>query len=606
MGKKNTLNIYDICTDIIYKEKAAGEPGENLRKIFKKSVDNVLLKTFILKSCRHPEITSENADIYKNMIRSAMQATYADWANNDWINKTFKPIADLLDKIENPVWQEREKVEYVSRMPDKDSIEKVIQTCIKDIYKAYNSDKKDPWIPVAAQVVLSGDDYMNGENFLNVLRGLGAFEYKNITMMFYFLRCFLMVNPGKRKIIRKPYKGICEPMRQPVAWIWNRTAYYDVIFFEQLLTRINKNEVSREEFNKTVDIMENLMKFVILKSQEWLVSPNEKIKHPSITCLPKDANGNPLCHMTKSAWQKKADLGFSDYVPDTDTTFLSLSMARKWIDFTKKHKVIADKELLSECEKFLEHPWVQIINEYQVGSGYTSNPATIQITKPLDYFGAVPIWFDKPFTKPDGRVIRETLGNEICPGHNMDILESLLANRKQWKSLEGKNLETTQRFLEFHYRAFTGGNYKIESALKYYLPEIYVYYTGRVYDMYLSLSDAERKVFDPESKFEKIRDIAIEYCKNDILGKTVNAFDASLAVAALVLLRYEPKNDGVIATGIQVMLDSAGEGRKGHPFKAYEWNKMRHPSRILVGSDVSTSVFVMNALAEAKHYLYGK
>mgnify|MGYP000976679732 FL=1 len=111
MGKKNTLNIYDICTDIIYKEKAAGEPGENLRKIFKKSVDNVLLKTFILKSCRHPEITSENADIYKNMIRSAMQATYADWANNDWINKTFKPIADLLDKIENPVWQEREKVE---------------------------------------------------------------------------------------------------------------------------------------------------------------------------------------------------------------------------------------------------------------------------------------------------------------------------------------------------------------------------------------------------------------------------------------------------------------------------------------------------------------
>lgn len=599
-------NIFDICDKIILKGNPTGEPGKNLKLLYKKSVNNPLLKNFILKQCRHPEINEKNIEIYQNMINAAFNAAYDDWKNDDWINKTFKPIADLLDKIKNPKWQIREKIKLEKENPLEIEIDKVINITLKDIFRTWDKDKKDPWFPVAAKPVLSGDDYMDGENFLNVLRGLGSFEYKNITMMFYFLRCFLMTNPKKLKLIRKPYKGICEPMRQRVSFIWHRTAYYDVIFFEQLLTRVTKNNVSRDEFNKIVNILESLIRYIVVTSQEWLTTPNNKIKHPSITCLPKDENGTPLCHMKKSDWQKKADLGFSDYVPDTDTTFLGLSMSKKWIDFVKKHKIIADENLIKECEKFINHPWVEIINEYQVGSGYSSNPATIQITKPLDYFGAVPIWFDKPFTKEDGRVVRETLGNEICPGHNMDILESIIVNRKQWKSFEGKNLETTKRFIEFHYRAFKSGNFKNESSLKYYLPEIYTYYSGRLYDVFFTLSDDEKKKLDPENKIEEIRKIAIDYCKNVILGKTCNAFDASLGVAALVLLKYETKNDGVIAKGIKEMLTSAGEGKKGHPYKPYEWNKMRHPTRILVGSDVSTSFFVMNALAEAKHYLYGK
>ncbi|MGZ8225252.1 MAG: hypothetical protein ACXW0Q_15060 [Methylovulum sp.] len=85
----------------------------------------------------------------------------------------------------------------------------------------------------------------------------------------------------------------------------------------------------------------------------------------------------------------------------------------------------------------------------------------------------------------------------------------------------------------------------------------------------------------------------------------MNAFDAALAVSALTLLRYEPKNDGVIATGLQTLSSALGEGKKGHPFLAYEWNHMRHPCRLIIGSDVATSLFVLNAVANARFYLYG-
>ncbi len=101
-----------------------------------------------------------------------------------------------------------------------------------------------------------------------------------------------------------------------------------------------------------------------------------------------------------------------------------------------------------------------------------------------------------------------------------------------------------------------------------------------------------------------MRQIAVQHCKDELLGYSVNAFDAALAVSALVALGYEPKYGGVIGTGLKVMHDSMGEGRCGHPYKAYEWNRMSHPTRILVGSEVSTSLFVLRACSEAMGYLY--
>jgi hypothetical protein len=597
-------NIYDICDRPVLEGDCHTEPGRNLRQVYRKLIGHPVLKYLILKGCQHPDIALTEISGYQKMMHKAMQASSDNWQDAQWIETTFRPLAQLLDKIENPRWQQREKTERVDGELTRTDMQKMIDNCLHDILRVWDKDKNDSWFPVAAQVELSGDDHMDGKSFVNVLQGVGSFEYKNITVLFALIRCFLMTNPSRLKLIRKPYRGVCEPMSTSFAWIWHRIAFSDMNFFEHLIVFLDSETSRRQHYHRIVPILENLLRYCVCTSREWLETPNNRIQHPAITCLPKDAEGRQLCRLSKETWQKKRDLGFGDYVPDTDTTFLTLSMARKWLDFVRKEKLSVDKVLLEECESMLAYPWVEIISEYQVGGKYNSNPPTIQITKPLDYEGAVPIWFDKAFKSPDGRIIREMLGNEICPGHNMDILDAILLNRKQWRALESENLAFLHRLLDFHHRAFVSGNFRHETALMYYLPEIYTYYLGRMYQTYSTLSESEKRILDPEEKIEEMRRIAQQYCKDELIGYSLNAFDAALAVSALVQLEYEPRHDGVIAAGLKVISETAGEGRGGHPFRAYEWNRMRHPTRILVGSEVSTSLFVLRACSEALRYLY--
>ena len=147
-------NIYDICDEVILKEKSRCEIGENLKRLYKTSVCNILLKTFILKGARHAEISLEKVDLYREMFRKAMGATYDDYKNKEWIKTTFKPIADLLDKVKNPVWQLREKIEVEKVNPSKEKIYHIIDETLKDVLGVWKKEMPDPFIPVAAQVPL--------------------------------------------------------------------------------------------------------------------------------------------------------------------------------------------------------------------------------------------------------------------------------------------------------------------------------------------------------------------------------------------------------------------------------------------------------------------
>src|SRR5690606_14865589 len=98
-----------------------------------------------------------------------------------WIQATFGCLARLLDSIENPRWQQREKAERTDGELTQADLQNIIDNCLQDILRVWDKDKNDPWFPVAAQVQLSGDDHMDGRNLINILQGLGSFEYKNIT-----------------------------------------------------------------------------------------------------------------------------------------------------------------------------------------------------------------------------------------------------------------------------------------------------------------------------------------------------------------------------------------------------------------------------------------
>ena len=55
-----------------------------------------------------------------------------------------------------------------------------------------------------------------------------------------------------------------------------------------------------------------------------------------------------------------------------------------------------------------------------------------------------------------------------------------------------------------------------------------------------------------------------------------------------------------IAPALRCIIAARGEGGRKGPFKAYEWNKMKTPTRILVGGPEVTSAFVLMGLALAR------
>ncbi len=597
-------SLSSLFDALVRKTHPITEPGTNLKLLYNTVIRHPALRFGVLSWCRIPMTSADEIAKLRSMMEWFLCASSEDHENEASIRQAAEPLASLLDHIEPPALRRRPPVRQNTNAISEAGLNDVLECVTQDIERTWNANPDDPHIPVAAQIVLPGDEFVNGRVFLDILAGLGSFEYRNITLLFGLIRVAVAANSWMRNLLQPAFKGMSEPLRQKIGWIWHRTAFYDDIFFEHLYNRVTHSQLDPTQKARFEAMMENMVGFIVKTSAEMLRAPASGLPHPALTCLPKDEQGNPLCNLSEADWKKKRDLGFGDYVSDMDTTYLGLVMARKWIDYVSTTQIDANAEIVQACEAILEYPWVDIFAEYQIGGPHGKNPPTIDMTRPLDLDGAVCLWFDKPFVKADGRSVREALGNEVCPGHNMDILDAFLVNRDRWHSLEGNHLETVHRLLDFHYRAFVSGNFRNEQSVRFYLPLIYVVYLGRLYDTYLKLSESERSVFDPETKVNTMRKIALTYLCDDIAMHTQNAFDAALSVTALAQLRHDKNNPAPVLQGLHVLQDALGEGPGRHPYKAYEWTMVRHPTRIIVGSETTTSFFVMNAIGEAKHYLF--
>jgi hypothetical protein len=87
------------------------------------------------------------------------------------------------------------------------------------------------------------------------------------------------------------------------------------------------------------------------------------------------------------------------------------------------------------------------------------------------------------------------------------------------------------------------------------------------------------------------------YVQDDLITAEMNVFDAALALIALGHLGADAES---FAPALRCIVSGLGEGGRHGPFKAYEWNKMKTPTRILVGGPEVTSAFVLMALAVAR------
>jgi hypothetical protein len=94
-----------------------------------------------------------------------------------------------------------------------------------------------------------------------------------------------------------------------------------------------------------------------------------------------------------------------------------------------------------------------------------------------------------------------------------------------------------------------------------------------------------------------MRGQVLAYVQDELTPSEMNVFDAALALIALGHLGAETAS---FAPALQCIVSHLGEGGRHGPYKAYEWNKMKTPTRILVGGPEVTSAFVLMGLALAR------
>jgi hypothetical protein len=430
------------------------------------------------------------------------------------------------------------------------------------------SYRNNGFIPAYAAFNLIGDPDMRGREFLMALTGLDARGYKNSTLLFNLARIFIARSPA-RELINPPWKGIAEPMWQPMQ-IRHRSAYYDAFYIEALLGFIESGLASAEETVAARRAISAMAGFCLGASREQV----------------RGVDGNPFDVVTAIAPHPhprfsrffagiKEKLGFGLYVPDCDTTACAFSAATQ----------------AGADDKILDQPLPDFYRGYQVKAGANAPKVTVPINDHIDYDGGIVTWIDnihgdRPY------------GNDLDPTLNLDVLEVSFRNLIRWKILETpERLELLRGIVKFQRNLAANGAFANPRSHIYYLPELYCAYFGRCYAAFIALPPEARAAIDPDGAFELIRERVLAYVRDDLITHEMNPFDAALALIALAHLGAEVST---FAAPLDCIVRHLGEGGRHGPFKAYEWNKMKTPTRILVGGPEATSAFVLMGLSLAR------
>jgi hypothetical protein len=552
---KDGPSLYDVCDPLLLKY-SGGDP--HLGKFYRTALGNPALRPLL----RRTGLTELRDPAKLQRLREALGQA-RDHAEPDWA-AIGAPVADLLDTVE--LTHPRPPAEAApAHAPELAPIERAIRSCAAHLLKSFRSNG---FIPTYAAFNLIGDADLRGREMLMALTGLNSRGYKNSTLLFNLARVFIARSPA-RALINPPWRGIAEPMWQPMQ-IRHRSAYYDAFFTEALLSFAETGLASPDEATQSRRAISDMVDFCLTTSAEDVRSHDGSTVRV-ITALA------PLPHprFSKFFAQIKQDLGFGIYVPDCDTTACAFSAASQ----------------AGSTHPILDQPLLDFYAGYQVSEGANEPKVTVPLNDNIDYEGGVVTWIDN-------LVGERPFGNDLDPTLNLDILEVSFRNVARWKILETPaRLATVHRIIGFQKRLVLSGAFTNPRSHIYYLPELYCAYFGRCYAALIALPPAAQKAIDPDGAFELIRAKVLAYVQGELIAHEMNAFDAALALIALGHLGAAPAS---FAPALHCIVASLGEGGRHGPFKAYEWNKMKTPTRILVGGPEVTSAFVLMGLALAR------
>jgi hypothetical protein len=553
-ARKDGPSLYDVCDPLLLNQ--GGDP--HLAKFYRTALGNPALRP-LLRRTGLAELRDERClqRLREALIRARDDET-PDWA------AMGAPVADLLDTIDlqHP---KPAPAPAPERAPDLAKIEGVIRDCGAHLLRSFGNNG---FIPTYAAFNLIGDADIGGRELSMALTGLNSRGYKNSTLLFNLARIFIARSPV-RALINPPWTGIAEPMWEPMQ-IRHRSAYYDAFFTEALLSFVETGLASADQTGASRRAIAEMVDFCLSTSREDVRAQDGKT-FSVITALA------PLPHPRFSAFfaQIKQDLGFGVYVPDCDTTACAFSAATQ----------------AGSDDPILNQPLLDFYAGYQVGGGANEPLVTVPLNDNIDYEGGVVTWIDnlageRPF------------GNDLDPTLNLDILEVSFRNLSRWKVIETPSrLDTVHRIIGFQKRLASTGAFTNPRSHIYYLPELYCAYFGRCYQAFIALPLAAQHAIDPDGAFDFIRAKVLAYVQTELIAGEMNVFDAALALIALGHLGADAAS---FTPALHCILTHLGEGGRRGPFRAYEWNKMKTPTRILVGGPEVTSAFVLMGLALAR------
>jgi hypothetical protein len=556
-ARKDGPSLYDVCDPLLL-NGAGGDA--HLAKFYRTALGNPALRPLL----RRTGLVELNDTSRLHGLREALVRARDDEAP-DWA-AIGQPVAELLDTIELHHPQPK-PVSALERVPAPGlaEIERVIRSCGAHLLRTF---KKSGFIPAYAAFNLIGDPDLGGREFLMALTGLNARGYKNSTLLFNLARIFIARSPA-RSLINPPWAGIAEPMWQPMQ-IRHRSAYYDAFFTEALLSFVETGLASADQAGAARHAIAEMVDFCLAASREEVRAPDGRAFNVVTAIAP-----SPHPRFSRFFTEIKQDLGFGIYVPDCDTTACAFSAATQ----------------AGSDDPMLDQPLLDFYAAHQVSLGINEPKVTVPINDTIDYDGGVVTWIDsfageRPF------------GNDLDPTLNLDILEVSFRNLARWKIIETpQRLDTVRGIVNFQKRLAASGAFADPRSHIYYLPELYCAYFGRCYTAFMALPLAARQAIDPDGAFALIREKVLAYVQDELIAAEMNPFDAALALIALGHLGADV---ATFTPALHCILRHLGEGGRHGPFKAYEWNKMKTPTRILVGGPEVTSAFVLMGLSLAR------
>jgi hypothetical protein len=556
-NQRSGPSLFEVCDPLL---KGSGGGDAHLRRFYKTAVANPALR-LLLRRAGLPQLLEEGRlRAVQDAIRTARDAAAPDWG------AIAKPVASLIDEFPQQHAKRPPRTGPVAPLASA-RIDDIIQACAGHLLRSF---ARRGFIPAYASFNLIGDPDVRGRDFIAALQGLNARTYKNATLLFNLARVFLLANAPAVALVNPPWRGVAEPLWQPVQ-IRHRSAYYDAFFVEALLDFLGSGLASAQDATAARAAIDEMVRFCLQTSREETVLPHSGARCAAITALAPP----PHARMNRFFWRLKSDLGFGLYVPDCDTTACSFSAAIQ----------------SGSQDQILLQPLPDLFAAYQVDNASRRGLVTVPLNDNLEFEGGVATWLenvsgDRPF------------GNDLDPTLNLDVLEVSFRNHARWQIAEDpRRLEMLRAVVRFERRLAASGAFADPRSHIYYLPELYCAYFGRCYQAFRAMPRATRETLDLDGSFELIRSAVIAYVRDDLMSAEMNAFDAALALLALAKLDAGPE---AFPPALDCIARGFGEGSRGAPFKAYEWNKMKIPTRILVGGPEVTSAFVLSALVHAR------